>query len=178
MAGYLLPLAAAALAIERLAYIGVSRYPSAFERLVAQHRALARVGPIDAITTAFLGFKLLQGAVFVAWCVAYSETGSPHHVVDTDAVVAGAILVGIGQLLNLRVFYVLGRVGVFYGNHFGNPPRWHTGFPFSLMRHPQYVGACLSIWGIFLVMRFPYPDWYVLPVLETAYYAAGSALER
>ena len=172
-----MPLAAAVLAIERVAYIGVCRYPAAFVRLISQHALLARVGPLDAITSAFVAFKLLQGAVFVAWCVAYGEAGSPHHVVDTDAVVAGVILVGIGQLLNLRVFYLLGRSGVFYGNQFGNALRWHTGFPFSVMRHPQYVGACLSIWGFFLVMRFPYPDWYVLPVLETVYYAAGSALE-
>ena len=43
---------------------------------------------------------------------------------------------------------------------------------------PQYVGTVLSIWGFFLVMRFPHDDWLVLPVLETIYYTLGARLER
>jgi Glycosyltransferase Family 4 len=33
------------------------------------------------------------------------------------------------------------------------------------------------IWGGFLAVRFPHPDWYVLPVVETLYYALGAHLE-
>ncbi len=51
-------------------------------------------------------------------------------------------------------------------------------FPFSLLKHPQYAGALLSIWGFFLAMRFPHPDWYLLPSLETLYYALGAYLEQ
>jgi phosphatidyl-N-methylethanolamine N-methyltransferase len=36
----------------------------------------------------------------------------------------------------------------------------------------------MTIWGVFLIARFPNPDWFVLPVLETAYYAIGARLER
>lgn len=46
------------------------------------------------------------------------------------------------------------------------------------MRHPQYVGAVLSIWGFFILLRYPEPDdWVTLPLLETAYYALGARFE-
>jgi len=50
-------------------------------------------------------------------------------------------------------------------------------FPFSLLSHPQYVGTVLTIWGAFLLLRFPHDDWYALPVLETIYYTAGAWFE-
>jgi hypothetical protein len=36
----------------------------------------------------------------------------------------------------------------------------------------------MTIWGVFLVMRFPHDDWYLLPIVETVFYAAGAALEE
>ena len=35
----------------------------------------------------------------------------------------------------------------------------------------------LTIWGFFLLLRFPHDDWFLLPVLETLYYAVGTFLE-
>jgi Phospholipid methyltransferase len=70
----------------------------------------------------------------------------------------GAALIAVGQTLNLSVFYQLGRVGVFYGDKFGYEVPWCRKFPFSLFQHPQYVSALLSIWGFFLIMRFPHDD--------------------
>ena len=54
---------------------------------------------------------------------------------------------------------------------------WVRGLPFSLLKHPHYVGTLLSIWGFFVLMRFPHGDWIVLPLLETAYYAIGAYYE-
>ena len=88
----------------------------------------------------------------------------------------GAMMVAVGQGLNVAVFYRLGKVGVFYGNKLGYSIPWSRKFPFSCLKHPQYVGALLSIWGFFLVMRFPHNDWYMLPALETVYYTVGGAL--
>ncbi len=90
----------------------------------------------------------------------------------------GGALIVTGQVLNVSVFYRLGEVGVFYGNRFGYQIPWCNEFPFSLLKHPQYVGTLLSIWGFFLAMRFPHPDWCVLPMLETAYYSLGAYLEQ
>ncbi len=90
----------------------------------------------------------------------------------------GMGLIVFGQILNLSVFYRLGKTGVFYGNRFGHQIPWCRRFPFSWFKHPQYVGALLSIWGFFLVMRFPHDDWYLLPALETVYYVLGAHFER
>lgn len=94
------------------------------------------------------------------------------------SVALGLGLVLLGQLLNGGVFYRLGEIGVFYGNKFGYQVPWCREFPFSVFRHPQYAGALLSIWGFFLIMRFPHRDWYWLPVVETLYYAIGARLEQ
>jgi methylene-fatty-acyl-phospholipid synthase len=94
------------------------------------------------------------------------------------SLVVGGALIVVGQSLNLSVFYRLGRVGVFYGNRFGYEISWRREFPFSLLQHPQYVGTVLSIWGFFLVLRFPHDDWYLLPTLETVYYAVGAYFEQ
>jgi Glycosyl transferases group 1 len=48
----------------------------------------------------------------------------------------------------------------------------------SLLSHPQSVGAVMTIWGIFLAMRFPHADWSALPILETGYYVMGAVLEQ
>ena len=89
---------------------------------------------------------------------------------DLDAVAATAavVLMVAGQLLNLGVFYRLGGIGVFFGDRLGYRVPWCREFPFSWTAHPQYVGTVLTIWGFFMVMRFPHPDWYLLPVLETS----------
>ena len=59
------------------------------------------------------------------------------------------VLIAIGQILNVGVFMQLGKIGVFYGNRLGYQVPWCRSFPFSLIPHPQYVGATLSIWGSF-----------------------------
>jgi methylene-fatty-acyl-phospholipid synthase len=91
---------------------------------------------------------------------------------------AGIALFLAGQVLNFSVFWRLGRTGVFYGNRLGHRVPRITGFPFSIVPHPQYTGTLVSIWGLFLIMRYPNPDWVVLPLLETVYYLAAMRLER
>jgi phosphatidyl-N-methylethanolamine N-methyltransferase len=83
-----------------------------------------------------------------------------------------------GQILNCRVFYRLGTVGVLYGKKLDYGIPWSRAFPFSWFKHPQYVGTVWSIWGFFLIMRFPQSDWYMLPTLETVYYVLGAYCER
>jgi methylene-fatty-acyl-phospholipid synthase len=86
-------------------------------------------------------------------------------------------LIVAGQILNCGVFYRLGKVGVFYGSRLGYDMPWSRAFPFSWLKHPQYVGTVWSIWGFFVIMRFPHPDWYLLPALETVYYLLGAHFE-
>ena len=167
MVPHVLPLVAAALAIERIAYIWISRRPDTLERLIARWSLLSSAGAINVLVGLFGVFKVVQLTVFFIWCTIHAQQQLLPWQPDNDAIVTGAILIVAGQLLNLRVFQLLGRTGVFYGTRFGAQLPWRTDFPFSVMRHPQYVGACMSVWGFFLVMRFPYDDWYVLPYLRS-----------
>jgi phosphatidyl-N-methylethanolamine N-methyltransferase len=163
--------AAVLLSAERIAYVWIWRNPDRF-------RAASQVDPVGRLRLLFYAFKGIQLAVFVGWCYVFSDGALWPPPVEGPWLVLGASLIAGGQLLNWSVFQRLGDVGVFYGNRFGYDVPWCTVFPYSLLEHPQYVGAVLSIWGFFLVMRFPQDDWCALPILETAYYVVGSHLER
>lgn len=171
----LLAASAFVLAAERVSYIWISQQPAAFVHLADRAR-LGRRGPVYALRTLFVWFKVLQIATFGVWCAVHGTW--PAALVSPVAAALGGSLLVVGQLLNARVFWLLGTDGVFYGKHFGLPVPWRVEFPFSWMAHPQYLGTCLSIWGFFLVARYPHSDWIALPMLETAYYVAGACLER
>ena len=178
MNGSLLLGAAVLLSLERLCYIWVWHAPDAF-RAVCARPPLSRLGGcVETLRLLFFGFKLLQAGVFVGWCYVHGG-GSLRPSAETPwALALGAAAFAIGQWLSASVFHRLGQVGVFYGNRFGHHTPWCEKFPFSCFDHPQYVGAVLSIWGFFIVMRYPNPDWNVLPALETMYYALGARFER
>lgn len=170
-------LAALLLSLERICYVWAWRHTASFRRFCARP-AVARWGePVEILERLFYAFKAIQFGVFVAWWWAFGGGALRPASATLVPLVTGATLIAIGQTLNVAVFHRLGRVGVFYGNRLGHAVPWCTGFPFSVFPHPQYLGTVLSIWGLFVVMRFPAADWAVLPALETLYYAAGSRLE-
>jgi hypothetical protein len=169
--------AALLLSLERVCYVFIARWPERFQRLCRQPD-LARLGePVAVVRKLLYGFKAVQVSVFAIWCLVHS--GGRALPAEPDPIVLGlaAAAVVAGQILNWSVFYRLGNVGVFYGDRLGYQVPWCYGFPFSVLLHPQYVGAVLTIWGFFLGMRFPHDDWFVLPALETVYYAVGAQLE-
>lgn len=168
-------MAVVALALERVAYAVIWHRPDLFAR--ACRRVAPAHDPVDLLAALFVGFKGLQALVFAGWWVAHGGSLRPASDGGTSLLVGGA-LVGIGQALNMSVFARLGRTGVFYGSRLGHDIPWCRGFPFSVVRHPQYVGTVLTIWGIFVVMRYPAPDWIALPLLETLYYTLGALVEQ
>ena len=166
------------LRLERLCYVWIWRTPKAF-RALCERPAVAYVGePVDVVQKLFYGFKVIQIAVFVSWCYVYGQGALWPLSGSAWALGLGGALVVVGQILNVSVLYRLGKVGVFYGNKLGYETPWCRAFPFSLLKHPQYVGTVLSIWGFFLIMRFPHDDWYLLPTVETVYYALGAYFEQ
>jgi methylene-fatty-acyl-phospholipid synthase len=168
-------LAAGLLSLERVWYACVWRAPDAFKAWCARS-ALGE--PVDVMRLSFFGFKILQCSVFLAWCLIHGDGSLLPLGGNALSLAAGTGLVVAGQILNVSVFYRLGKVGVFYGNKLGYRVPWCRKFPFSCLRHPQYVGALLAIWGLFLIMRFPHDDWYLLPALETVYYTLSAYAER
>jgi hypothetical protein len=168
-------ISAVVLSLERLAYAAIWRSPARFRRFCESW--WPRTRPVDVLARLFVGFKILQCLVFVGWWVAHGH-GLRPAATQPEPVILGASILAGGQILNLAVFARLGQVGVFYGSRLGEVVPWRGGFPFSWFRHPQYVGTVLSIWGAFIAMRYPAPDWIVIPVLETLYYAAGAYVEK
>jgi phosphatidyl-N-methylethanolamine N-methyltransferase len=168
-------IAAVLLALERVCYIAVWREPARFRKAVAGWVGPA-AEPVGALARLFVAFKVVQAAVFLGWCLYFGGQLLPPDA-SLPALAAGSLLSVAGQVLNAAVFVRLGVTGVFYGNRFGHAVHWRYGFPFSWTRHPQYMGTVATIWGVFLALRFPNPDWIVLPVLETAYYVVGAFLE-
>jgi len=168
--------AAALLSLERICYVWVWRFPEAFRKLCERPVLVARGGPVHVLQKMFYCFKGIQLSVFAGWFLSYGSFSPLGGSIFSRA--AGGALIIVGQILNLSVFYRLGPVGVFYGNRFGHRIPWCQRFPFSLLKHPQYVGAMCSVWGLFLAVCFPRYDWFVLPSLETVYYVLGACLEQ
>jgi hypothetical protein len=62
--------------------------------------------------------------------------------------IVAAVLIGVGQTLNVAMYSAIGNAGVYYGFKMGHDVPWAYGFPFNVgLRHPQYVGVVLSISG-------------------------------
>lgn len=166
------------LSLERLCYVWIWRAPEAF-RAWCTYPAVACLGkPVDVVQKLFYGFKVIQGVVFIGWCYVYGQGSLWPLSGSAWSLGLGGAFVIVGQILNVSVLYRLGKVGVFYGNKLGYEVPWCRAFPFSLLKHPQYVGTALAIWGFFLIMRFPHDDWYLLPTIETVYYVLGAYFEQ
>jgi methylene-fatty-acyl-phospholipid synthase len=174
----LLAIAAVVLSFERICYVWAWRYPDSFRRFCDYPGVSVFGPPIAVLQNLFYGFKALQGLTFFAWCLFFGHGSLVPLAGNIFSFTLGGLLIVTGQFLNVSVFCRLGETGVFYGNRFGYAIPWCSQFPFSVLKHPQYVGATLSIWGFFLMMRFPHADWSLLPSLETIYYILGSHLEQ
>ena len=72
---------AALLSLERLTYAAVWRAPNAFRRWSARHAR--QQSPIDTLAVLFVGFKVLQAAVFVGWCLDSRATATCGRIPRT-----------------------------------------------------------------------------------------------
>ena len=83
------------------------------------------------------------------------------------------------QVLNVAVYRCLGQNGTYYGIKFGKKMAWQRGFPFNLgIRHPQYVGAVMSIWGCVVLVWQQRPGGLLtLALYWTLLYAATAMWE-
>jgi methylene-fatty-acyl-phospholipid synthase len=171
--------AAVLLSFERVCYLWIWHSPERFRDWCIKLATInISADSVEILQFLFCAFKVLQGAVFVGWCIIFSGGTLRPASPELFNLGVGGALIAAGQALNASVFHRLGKIGVFYGNKLGYRIPWSRKFPFSCMKHPQYLGALLSIWGFFLIMRFPYDDWYLLPAIETVYYGLGAYLER
>ncbi len=175
--GALILTSAMLLSLERICYAWAWHRTSSFLQFCATSVVPDGLQPTEVLEGLFYFFKVVQLSVFVFWCFHFGGGQLWPPPAPAEALGAGAGAILLGQALNFSVFRRLGRTGVFYGARFGYRVTWVKGFPFSLVKHPQYVGAVLTIWGFFLIMRFPCEDWAILPALSSLYYALGAHVE-
>jgi len=105
-------------------------------------------GPTHVIRYYFYGFKAIQLAVFAGWIIYFGNDSGSIIAISLGAAAIALPVIVFGQTLHFAVFKRLGCNGVFYGNKLGYVIPWQDGFPFNLVRHPQYVGTLASIFPV------------------------------
>jgi len=157
------------LSLERLFYGVVWHRPKAVAKL-AKTFSHEEQEP-EFIFSAVSAFKLVQFGVFATWYFLRFGADLPP-VRPSPAVLALSLAAfAAGQVLNLSVWYQIGKDGVCYGIKYGREVPWCTSFPYNVMAHPQYTGAILTVWGMFGLLAESAPaDWFAIPIIETALY--------
>jgi hypothetical protein len=65
----------------------------------------------------------------------------------------------------------LGTVGTYYGNRFGDPPAWATGFPYNLgISDPQYWGSILTVVATFNLLQTKKNPFFQLTLLLSYFF--------
>jgi len=93
----------------------------------------------------------------------------------------GAILILVGQLLNVAVFNAIGAKGVYYGTQFGEDVPWCSKFPYNIpgFSDPQYWGVILFVWGVYCMVSPSmgvFGAHFIVPWLETFWYICSMKL--
>ncbi len=127
-------------------YTFVWHRPRAWTRLVAPS------APSEAFKNAAVVLKLALWTLLAANAQVESEWSL--YVTWWPVYGAAAALVALGQLLNYRVYALLGSDGVYYGCRFGLKLEWVTAWPYSQISNPQYVGCILTLIGGSLFLPF------------------------
>ncbi|KAG8465894.1 hypothetical protein KFE25_005464 [Diacronema lutheri] len=166
---------AAVLGPERLVYGFVYHYTPSFRRLAG----LGKSGKADLtiMHTLVSSFKVVQ------ICAVASDLGPKLKwtlplgaLLADDASIArlavGLALVAFGQLLNVSIYWAIGSVGVHYGHQLGHDVPWCTGWPFTWLSNPQYIGVVLTFWGIYLALAPAWTDvaWFTIPLVISFWY--------
>jgi hypothetical protein len=179
-------LAVLLLGVERACYTVMWTAPAAVSRAC---RVVSRGAwtPVDLTVALFAVNKILQAtAYFGFWHVAANDLDA-IRTDDGDVrpralsrLALGLPLVLAGQVLNAATYAAIGRDGVYYGCRFGRPVPWHTGFPFTVVSHPQYAGATMTAWGTCALLAnraVVRRGWFGIAAAQSAYYLYMSLVE-
>lgn len=190
--------AVAALAVERICYTVLWLFPRPIARVCAECRVHNPVNAIVAVfaankaiqLAAFLGFRFLvddasrrdDARVLVGCPFASPEDGALFTLkaVAPWRLIVGVAFCALGQTLNLATYAAIGKDGVYYGCRYGVEVPWCATFPFTASRHPQYLGAALTAWGLCVLAATDEAarrGWFGLAVVQSAYYAYMARVE-
>jgi protein-S-isoprenylcysteine O-methyltransferase Ste14 len=124
--------------------------------------------------------KLIQYLTVAWWYIRVAPVVGMADFTTLRLLAAGLLLAG-GQILNAATYRALGKAGVYYGFKLGRTVPWCTGFPFNTpIRHPQYTGSVLTIWGAAIAVYTP-EHWqaglHVMVFAWTLFYVITSFIE-
>mgnify|MGYP002629642770 FL=1 len=125
-------------------YDDLPRYfPSLFQRVFGRWS-------VEVFESLAWLLKLVQFTAVASWLAIRGAT--MKGVVGLAAAepllaVGGVGLMVVGQVLNAGIYRAIGHKGVYYGFKLGHTIPWVDGFPFTVVRHPQYVGSVATVVG-------------------------------
>jgi len=88
---------------------------------------------------------ILKGVQLLAWWQWF------RVVPEKNYIYVAAVCAAFAAVVNALVTYKLGTVGVYYGFKLGHHVPWVRTFPFSCVRHPQYIGSIIG-WVAIAIM--------------------------
>lgn len=86
----------------------------------------------------------------------------------------------VGQGFNTAIYRAIGKAGVYYGYRLDEPVPWVTGFPFSVVPHPQYFGVCMCVIGVNIFVATPQhisAGFFNLTMVQVLYYVYMGLVE-
>lgn len=159
------------LSLERIFYYYFGHYPELLNSLKKQ----LGISPPHVIQKFCVFFKFIQFYIFYVDII--NDLGGFNTCCYNAFILSLTLLmISYGQYLNYLVFDKLGVYGTFYGNVYGYDCRWVTEFPYSVFRHPQYVGVLLCIIGLYLPW-YQQEKWFYIPLIEFFLYFSEVAFE-
>lgn len=117
-----------------------------------------------------------------AWLYVRGVSSSLPLVLQSAHPLQILVAVGLfvfGQVLNAGIFKAIGHAGVYYGFKLGHVVPWVDGFPFTVVKHPQYVGSVASVWGAAVLVYglVPSADLVLLVFYWTLLYVYTGVME-
>lgn len=180
-------LGVAALFIERMCYTWVHTFSPSFKRFCKTPvgRMMGKK-PLDVVLTIFYINKVIQLGTFVGFYFYIIDFQSPFQrgfswsgVTPLQWVwLVHAIVVGQG--FNTAIYRAIGKAGVYYGYRLDEESPWVTGFPFSVVPHPQYFGVCMCCIGVNIFVATPLhiaSGWFNLTLVQVLYYVYMGLVE-
>lgn len=133
--------------LEKMSYSFVCNRPKTFLSIMKHYTSLT--DPCEFVHRCLMTGKVGQVAPLV---YAWFNIGTIPSLTSLTTFILVAAFVA-GQILNFSVYNAIGFNGVYYGIKFGKKIPWTYAFPYNVtwLKHPQYIGAVLSILGGFLL---------------------------
>eukprot|EP00930_Biecheleria_cincta_P072984 TRINITY_DN60328_c0_g1_i1.p1 TRINITY_DN60328_c0_g1~~TRINITY_DN60328_c0_g1_i1.p1 ORF type:complete len:227 (-),score=36.04 TRINITY_DN60328_c0_g1_i1:173-853(-) len=126
-------------------------YPKRFSAL-CEGQPLRALGshPVDVFASLEVVAKVVQGGSLLCFLGSAGRSAAKAALTSAPMWCWGAlgVMVAAGQALNVATYNAIGNAGVYYGFKLGRTIPWCYGFPFnSGLRHPQYLGVVLTLFG-------------------------------